>query len=98
MSFSIEGTYYLDNDTLKPTDKSNPELVIRHRKTSTKGKPDIFLAVHKPDFNYISSLFGKNTKNVAFKSYELDYQKTKYQLEFEPENNQLKAVIGRGNK
>jgi hypothetical protein len=97
MSFSIEGTYYLDNSTLKPTDKNNPELVIRHRKTATKGKPDIFLAVHKPAFNYISSLFGNN-KDIALKSYELDYQKTKYQLDFEPENNSLKAVIKRASR
>jgi hypothetical protein len=92
--FSIEGVYYLENNKLIPTDKTKPELIIRHRKTPVRGKPSAFLAIHKPEFKYISSLFDdKNNQSVATKSYELDYTNTKYKLTFTPDNSNLKARI-----
>lgn len=92
--FSIEGVYHLDNNKLIPTDKTKPELIIRHRKTPVKGKPDTFLAVHYPEFKYISSLFDdKGSQSIATKSYELDYTNAKYRLTFVPDNSKLIARI-----
>ena len=91
--FDISGSYELNQDTLKPKDKTKPELVIRQRKETAAGRSRYFLAVHKPDFKYISGLFD-NPKNetVATKSYSLDFGSL-YRLEFKPAANKLIAVI-----
>lgn len=93
---NIEGIYLLSKDKLIPTDKTKPELIIRHRKTPVRGKPSAFLAIHKPEFKYISSLFDdKNNQSIATKAYELDIKDTnkRYRLTFTPDNSNLKARI-----
>lgn len=94
--FSIEGIYYLENNKLVPKDKTKPLLDIRHRNTPVKGKPELFIAIHHPEFKYISSLFDdKHHQDLATKGYILDIkdQATRYKLSFEPEQNKLLAKI-----
>lgn len=40
--FDISGSYELNQDTLKPTDKTKPELVIRQRKEAAAGRSRYF--------------------------------------------------------
>ena len=94
--FEIEGIYYLQNNKLVPKDKTKPQLDVRHRSTPVKGKPELFIAIHHPEFRYISSLFdSKQDKDIATKSYILDIKDkaTRYKLSFEPQQPKLLARI-----
>jgi len=81
----LVGKYLVVKNQLKASHR--PILHIRDRRV--RGKlPAKFMAVHKPTFTYISSLYPTNKPNT----YTLDYQGIVYQLDFEGESATIKQI------
>lgn len=62
MSYRLEGTYRVSNDTITNPD-TKLTLHLRKRKKPSKSKPDYFLSVNKPTYTYISSLYSAPNKS-----------------------------------
>lgn len=81
----LDGKYLVVKNQLKASNR--PILHIRDRKV--KGKlPAKFMAIHKPAFTYISSLYPSNKPNT----YTLDYQGIVYGLEFIGDTASIKQI------
>lgn len=83
---AITGSYRIENSKLH--NQANGLILHLRERKYTSGKPKQFLAIHKPTYEYISSLYPKavftgeaDGKPVATsKLYELDYKGVKHTL------------------
>ena len=73
------GTYLKNKNSFKI---DNLTFYVKERKNPTEKKPKYFLAVLKPEFRYISSLY-KDESRPNY--YLLDYQDKEYYLKNTPD-------------
>lgn len=62
MSYKIEGEYTITSQSTITNTKTNITLHLRKRKKPSKTKPDYFLSINKPAYEYISSIYLSPTK------------------------------------
>lgn len=62
MTLKIEGEYSFTNKDRIKNNQTNITLHLRKRKKTSKNKPEYFLSVNSPDYEYISSLYSSPNK------------------------------------
>ena len=72
MTLKIEGEYSFTNKDRIKNKQTNTTLHLRKRKKPNKNKPEYFLSVNSPEYEYISSLYSSPNKRQLEKINHTD--------------------------